>query len=102
MTVLRDLDNRQLLNTRVALGTELPASGDPPPDPELVARGEELARETHDAATAVLADRFQADDLRVSTKSSPADVVTDADLASEQAAFITGQCYLVNGGLYYL
>ncbi|HET7158840.1 MAG TPA: SDR family oxidoreductase [Burkholderiales bacterium] len=23
-------------------------------------------------------------------------------LASEQAAFITGQCYLVNGGLYYL
>ena len=23
-------------------------------------------------------------------------------LPSEQAAFITGQCYLVNGGLYYL
>ena len=38
--VLRDLDNRQLLNTRAALGTQLPTSGDPPPDPELVARGE--------------------------------------------------------------
>ncbi len=38
--MLRDLDNRQLLNTRAPLGTQLPTSGDPPPDPELVARGE--------------------------------------------------------------
>src|SRR5262245_50055924 len=38
--VLRDLDNRQLLNTRAAMGTELPASGDPAPDRAAVGRGE--------------------------------------------------------------
>lgn len=38
--VLRDLDNRQLLNTRVPRGTELPTSGDPNPEPRLVAAGE--------------------------------------------------------------
>lgn len=38
--VVRDLQNRQLLNTRVPWGTELPTSGDPAPDPELVARRE--------------------------------------------------------------
>jgi len=38
--VLRDRDNRQLLNTRVPLGTELPVSGDPVPDPRLIAAGE--------------------------------------------------------------
>lgn len=36
------------------------------------------------AATLVLRDRFGASDLRITTKGSPADVVTDADLASEQ------------------
>ncbi|NJO35907.1 MAG: hypothetical protein HC869_25310, partial [Rhodospirillales bacterium] len=38
--VLRDLDNRQLLNTRVPWQTELPQSGDPPVSPDLFARGE--------------------------------------------------------------
>lgn len=38
--VLRDLQNHQLLNTRVPWGTELPMSGDPPADPELVAKRE--------------------------------------------------------------
>jgi PAS domain S-box-containing protein len=38
--VLRDLDNRQLLNARVPWGMELPVSGDPPPDPRLIAAGE--------------------------------------------------------------
>lgn len=36
--VVRDLDNRQLLNTRVPWQTELPRSGDPPPSPDLVER----------------------------------------------------------------
>lgn len=38
--VLRDLDNKQLLNTRVPWLTELPTSGDPPAAADLVARGE--------------------------------------------------------------
>ncbi len=38
--VLRDLDNRQILNTRAPWQTELPRSGDPPPPRDLVARGE--------------------------------------------------------------
>ena len=38
--VLRDLDSRQLLNTRVPWQTELPRSGDPPPPADRVARGE--------------------------------------------------------------
>jgi PAS domain S-box-containing protein len=38
--VVRTLDNRQLLNTRVPWGTDLPMSGDPVPDPELVAKRE--------------------------------------------------------------
>jgi PAS domain S-box-containing protein len=38
--VVRSLDNRQLLNTRVPLGMELAVSGDPPPAPDLVAKGE--------------------------------------------------------------
>ncbi len=37
-----------------------------------------------DAAADVLRDRFRASDLSISTKDSPGDVVTDADLASEQ------------------
>ena len=37
-----------------------------------------------DAAAEVLRGRFGADDLHISTKASPADVVTDADLASER------------------
>jgi PAS domain S-box-containing protein len=38
--VVRDLSNRQILNTRVPWQTELARSGDPPPPPELVERGE--------------------------------------------------------------
>jgi PAS domain S-box-containing protein len=38
--VLRDETNRQLLNTRAPRQTELPKSGDPPPSPDLMARGE--------------------------------------------------------------
>ncbi len=38
--VLRDTDNRQLINTRLPWGAELPVSGDPPPDPQLLAAGE--------------------------------------------------------------
>ena len=38
--VLRDEANRQLLNTRAPWQTELPKSGDPPPSPDLMARGE--------------------------------------------------------------
>ena len=38
--VLRDEANRQVLNTRVPWQTELPRSGEPPPEPELIARGE--------------------------------------------------------------
>ena len=38
--VLRDMANRQILNTRVPWQTELPSSGDPPPTPHLVDRGE--------------------------------------------------------------
>jgi PAS domain S-box-containing protein len=38
--VVRTLDNRQLLNTRVPWGSELPTSGDPIPDPALVAKRE--------------------------------------------------------------
>ena len=38
--VLRDEGNRQLLNTRAPWQTELPKSGDPPPSPDLLARGE--------------------------------------------------------------
>ena len=37
--VVRNLDNLQLLNTRVTWGTELGTSGDPPPDPDLVKKG---------------------------------------------------------------
>lgn len=37
-----------------------------------------------EAATTVLRNRFRASDLQIATKESPADVVTDADLASEQ------------------
>lgn len=38
--VVRTLDNRQLLNTRVPWGFELGISGDPVPDPDLVKGGE--------------------------------------------------------------
>jgi PAS domain S-box-containing protein len=38
--VLRNLDNRQLLNTHVPWGSELPISGDPLTDAEVIARGE--------------------------------------------------------------
>ena len=37
--VLRDEANRQLLNTRAPWQTELPKSGDPPTEPDLIARG---------------------------------------------------------------
>ncbi len=40
-------------------------------------------------AADVLRDRFGASDLRISTKGSPADVVTDADLASERVRCAT-------------
>ena len=38
--VVRDLGNRQILNTRAPWQTELPRSGDPPPPLDLVERGE--------------------------------------------------------------
>lgn len=38
--VVRTLDNRQLLNTRVPWGFELGMSGDPLPDPDLVSNGQ--------------------------------------------------------------
>lgn len=38
--VLRDLDNRQILNTRVPWQTDLPLSGDPPTSPDHFVRGE--------------------------------------------------------------
>jgi PAS domain S-box-containing protein len=38
--VLRSVENRQLLNTRVPWGTELPTSADRPPDPENLDRDE--------------------------------------------------------------
>jgi PAS domain S-box-containing protein len=38
--VLRDEANRQILNTRVPWQTELPKSGEPPPEPDLIARGQ--------------------------------------------------------------
>ena len=43
-----------------------------------------LGVRTVEATAEILRERFGASDLRVSTKSSPADVVTDADLTSER------------------
>ena len=57
---------------------------DPQPDPVQLAESLRVLGERAVAAAAdVLRDRFGASDLRISTKGSPADVVTDADLASE-------------------
>lgn len=55
------------------------------PDPiQLAETLRALGERAVGAAADVLRDRFGASDLRISTKSSPADVVTDADLASER------------------
>jgi PAS domain S-box-containing protein len=50
--VVRNLDNRQVLNTRVPWGVELGMSGDPPPDPALVKKGEPWISDLFHGATA--------------------------------------------------